>query len=372
MNVLRIAGVAALLWMAGCAAEPVRSGDTGLELATIRPDVRTGFANAGWAYDRYRNLQKLDPHTRMVVADLKGPGVIRHIHTTRHNPQDLAARGVVLEITFDDADEPAVMVPLADFFGDGCNGEGMHFTSKFIEAAPWSYNAYFLMPFKKRARVVFRNDTDKRLMNYSYVEWETLPEWDESLGYFHATYRRRCFQLTKDSDEMFFEVAGAGHVIGRQYSVVTEEPLFRGFAYVMEGNNEVDVDGEARRLDYLGTEDSFGFSWGFQKTFAGLRAGMTLVEKSGPAKLSIYRFHDALPIRFRKSLRWHINWSQERMFTARPQWPAALKAGGCWVDYATVYYWYQSTPGGYKHHPLRPLAERVKPILRPPPATGEQ
>lgn len=31
---------------------------------------------------------------------------------------------MVSEIWFDDAGEPAVHCPLADFFGNGCNGEG--------------------------------------------------------------------------------------------------------------------------------------------------------------------------------------------------------------------------------------------------------
>ena len=40
-------------------------------------------------------------------------------------------------------------------------------------------------------------------------------------------------------------------------------------------------------------------------------------------------------------------------------WYAASAArGGCWVDYATVYYWYQSVPGGFRHQPLRPVAEQ--------------
>lgn len=50
------------------------------EIAVIRPDVQTGFANAGWKYDRYQDLPALDAHKTMPVADLKGPGIIRHIH----------------------------------------------------------------------------------------------------------------------------------------------------------------------------------------------------------------------------------------------------------------------------------------------------
>jgi len=334
------------------------------DVATIKPEIRSGFSNAGWKYDRYSDLPSLDAHTRMTMADLKGPGIIRHIHMTRHHPKELAARGVVLEIWFDDAKQPAVTCPVADFFGDGCNGSANNFTSKFIECAPWSYNCYFPMPFAKRARVILRNDTDKNLMNYSYVEWENLPEWNKKLGYFHATYQRKCFQLTNKTDETFFEIQGAGHLLGRQYSVASDEPLFRKFHFIMEGNNEVDIDGQPRRLDYLGTEDSFTFSWGFQKPFAGLRAGMSLVDQGKTNRLSIYRFHDYMPIRFNRSLRWHINWSWERTHDAWPKVAKVAADGGCWVDYATVYYWYQDDPGGFAHATLRPVAERMKPLLR--------
>lgn len=348
-----------MVWTAALAA-----ADGIPDLAVIRRGEKTGFVNAGWKYDRYKDLQSLDAGKRMVVADLKGPGVITHIHTTRHRPAALCARGIVLEITFDDAKEPAVHCPVADFFGDGCNGGAIDFSSRFIEAAPWSYNCYFPMPFKTRAKVVLRNDTARNVENYSYVEWKPLKKWDERLGYFHATYRRDVFQLTPKTDHTFFHARGTGHLLGRQYSVLTDEPIFGNFACVVEGNNEVDIDGRERALDYLGTEDSFTFSWGFQRTFAGLRTGMTVVDKAKPNRLSIFRFHDHQPIRFEKELRWHINWSQERMFTRRPHWGKALARGGCWVDYAAVYYWYQDKPGAFQHAKLRDLSQRRKPLLR--------
>jgi len=345
-------------------------------LAIVKPGVQTGFSHGGWNLDRYHELKPLAAHTRITVADLKGPGVIHEIHTTRHRPKELFARGIVLEIWFDEATEPAVCCPLADFFGDGCNGNSMDFSSLLIECAPWSYNCYFPMPFRQRAQVVLRNDTGTNATNYSFVEWEPLPEWKDDYGYFHTTFRRDCFRLGKDTDWTFFEVQGTGQLVGRQYSVVTDEPLFKAFHYVMEGNNEVDIDGRERALDYLGSEDSFGFSWGFRHTFAGLRAGMTLVDVGEFSRLSIYRFHDHLPIRFNQSLRWHINWSQEQYFHNNARFAKDLAAagarGGCWVDYATVYYWYQTAPGGFKHEPLPPVEKRGLTMLRrnAPPTTS--
>lgn len=61
-------------------------------------------------------LPSIDAGQCMVVADLKGSGIIRHIHTTCHQNPDLNAPGIVLVITFDDTLEPAVcarsLIPL--------------------------------------------------------------------------------------------------------------------------------------------------------------------------------------------------------------------------------------------------------------------
>jgi hypothetical protein len=343
------------------------------EVAVIRPGVETGFSNGGWNLDRYPGLEPLNAGARIVVADLPGPGIIRHIHLTRHHPAEFFARGIVLEIWFDDAAMPAVMSPLADFFGDGGNGRAADFSADLVECAPWSYNAYFVMPFRTRARVVLRNDTDRDAVDYSYVEWERIPRWDGRFGYFHATFERRAFRLLPDTSELFFEVRGSGHLLGRQFSVTTDDSLFRDFYYVMEGNNEVAIDGRERALDYLGTEDSFTFSWGFRKTFAGRSAGMPLVEpgeKGSPASLSIFRFHDRMPIRFRRSLSWRINWGEERHMHASKAFQDGIARYSddperLWVDYATVFYWYQDEPGGYAHVPLEAAAAR-RALMRHP------
>ena len=168
MHFLSRVCLCAVIGLALSAQEPPpRAMGVGSDLAVLKRDTPTGFANAGWKYDRYQELPSLDAGQRMVVADLKGPGIIRHLHTCRHQNPDLYARGIVLEITFDDASEPAVLCPLADFFGDGCNGKSMYFSAPLIECAPWSYNCYFPMPFAKRARVVLHNDTPQDAMNYS-------------------------------------------------------------------------------------------------------------------------------------------------------------------------------------------------------------
>lgn len=362
---------------------------TTYDLARLRAGA-FGASNGGWAYDAYPELETLDAGAAITIADIEGPAVITCLHCTQHfllGPRGeeaarraLAARGVVLEVFFNGAPDPAVCVPLGDFFADGCGGRAVHFTTPFVEKAPESYNCFVPMPFARSARVVLRNDTPFDLPSYSFVEFERLPEWQPDLGYLHATWRRAAFQLDAESDEPFFHADGRGHLVGRAWSVATDDPFFAGFWYVMEGNNELRVDGEARpAADYLGTEDSFGFSWGFQRPFTGLYNGINFVQNSGPALLSLYRFRDRNAVRFSRSLDLRVDWTNEfrserfqrairpfmpgREFLPRPR-----AEGRGWVDYATTFYWYQQHVG-HPHDPLPPLDERAADVLHPNPLT---
>lgn len=351
-----------------------------MELATIRSDRRFSSSNGGWNLDAYPDTPTLDAGATITIAEIEGPAAITYFHCTNNgsnpggilSPEELqvySSRGVVLEIFYDGAPTPAVRVPLGDFFCDGCRGQARYFTTPFVEKSPRAYNCFIPMPFAKSARVALRNETELNLMNYSFVEWETLPAWDSSLGYFHATWDRFAFRLDRSVDRPFFHVDGAGHLVGRNWSIATDEPLFRDFAFVMEGNNEVRVDGDPDVVaDYLGSEDSFGFAWGWPETFHGVHNGVNYLRGQYPALLSTYRFRRHNVLRFRKSLDWRIDWTHE--FPGHPTYHADLArrwaAGGGWVDYSTTYYWFQDGVG-YDHAPLLPVGERMKELLHPNP-----
>lgn len=354
------------------------------EITQIKKRNQTGFSNGGWPYDAYPELKTLDANKAITIADIKGPAVITCIHSTQHfclfaaNFADLseterkviASRGIILEVYYNDVPIPAVRVPLGDFFADGCGGNANHFCSLFVEKAPESYNCFIPMPFEKSARVVLRNETPYNFRNYSFVEYEQIPDWNNSIGYFHATWSRFEFQLSNQTDRHFFHVDGTGHLLGRSWSICTDEPFFKKFRFIMEGNNEIRIDGEeSPRIDYLGTEDSFGFSWGFQKEFSGLYNGMNFIkidELSNLSQLSIYRFLGLNVIRFNNSLDFRIDWTHEFLNVGKFHKENAelLDNGGGWVDYATTYYWYQQSVG-YNHSPLLPLDQRCKVILHP-------
>jgi hypothetical protein len=342
-------------------------------LARRRPS-RSGLVNAGWNRDNYPELNPLDAGVTIDLADLDGPGVVTCLHVLQHlavadgneefvetgkttekisESDDLlraVARGLTLEVYYNGSLQPAVRCPLSDFFADGCLGKAVNYSTPFVEKLPRSYNCYFPMPFEKHIRITLRNDTPYDLSSYSFVEYEHLLEWDPALLYFHCAWEQRHFQLTPDTILPLIRIPGRGHLVGSQFSVVTAEPVFKDFFFIMEGNLEHRIDGEEKpSIDYLGTEDGFGFSWGFREVFCGLHSGINYLQTAEfPNELSIYRFRDQNTIQFERELDIRINWQHEftlgktryDTFLRRKVRQAGLN-GGAWVDYATAFYWYQ-------------------------------
>lgn len=399
--------------------------DGAFQIARLKPRHKSGTRNVGFAGV---HSETLDAGQSVTTAEIEGPAVITHIHITKHfyfmfgdskhtvsaakstkgeenralavednvfasrallikkMPEEerraLAARGIIFEIYYNGSPTPAVRVPLGDFFVDGCGGRAEDFSTPFVEIAPESYNCFIPMPFEKSARIVLTNETPYHFVTYLSVEFEKLPEWAEDLGYLHATWKRFAFQLGGKTIMPFFHVDGQGQILGSSWNICTDEPNFSGLEWVMEGDNEIMIDGvEEPSVLYTGTECAFAFCFGWLREFNGLYNGINFVKKGIPSMVSTFRFRKKDIIRFNQSLDWRVNWAVEteqyiNMFdshdpnigilfeAAKKQHDELCKKDRDWVDYAITTYWYQKTVG-YEHEKMIPLADRVKPVLHP-------
>ncbi len=83
---------------------------------------------------------------------LEGPRAITalrgKLYTRDRQDQMAALRKVILRITWDDQPQPAVWVPVGDFFGTA-PGEN-HYRSLVTGMTPESWYAYWYMPFRKK------------------------------------------------------------------------------------------------------------------------------------------------------------------------------------------------------------------------------
>ncbi len=66
---------------------------------------------------RARPTSCCDADERVVLGDIDGPGIVRHIWLTVPSAPPEQLRSLILEVFYDGADEPSISVPVLDFFG---------------------------------------------------------------------------------------------------------------------------------------------------------------------------------------------------------------------------------------------------------------
>lgn len=156
-------------------------------------DGETKQANALW-HENPEEVQFGEGRTKVVIADLRGPGVITMLHFALPKTKMLN-RDTILRIHWDGETNPSIEVPLVDFFCDP-NGVLEQVDSALVnEKRGW--NCYFLMPFEKSARIELESQNPDHpgglaRVNpcYGYVMYRTLKSLSPNAGYFHACWRQ--------------------------------------------------------------------------------------------------------------------------------------------------------------------------------------
>jgi D-arabinan exo alpha-(1,3)/(1,5)-arabinofuranosidase (non-reducing end) len=302
-----------------------------------------------------------------VLADIKGPGVIRHIWLTFNEarPNWLEAGGsarpdeIVLRMYWDDAKEPAVEAPLGDFFGAGF-GLRRELKSLPVQVEGGDgYNCYWPMPFHKRAVITATNENPSKNVRSFYYQIDYTEEpLPEKTAYFCAQYRNE-FPEKAGRDYLVLDAEGEGHYVGTVMSARSRSPLWFG-----EGDARFYIDGEEKPgIQGTGTEDYFLMAWGLSPSqfpyFGCTYMGENLDDPG--VEYCMYRWHIADPVRFTKSLRFeleHTGWmSADETESGKIEGHVERED-----DLASVAFWYQAgQPKRFTQIP--PLAQRVFPNL---------
>ena len=316
-----------------------------MDCCRIKPH-KSLMQNCLWNWDRYPDFPDLEPHSSIEMAHFTESGVIRTIHLTLNidggDREDLL-RGVYLQVKYDGREYASVSAPVGDFFCDSFGGESAEFSGLVMAKRPTnSLFCYAPMPFKTEIEISLVNKTDKKVTGYGYVTAESIPEWESDLGYFHANWHDMTVKLPEDIVPLL-DTKGSGHFFGCHLTAVSNCLHFgKNMGGICEGNDEFYVDGSDEPYDYLGTEDFFGFSWGWEKLWCDNHSGTTyLSDKNGATKLACYRFFLNDPVRFSECLKVQINYRNE---VNNDPLKKAKEEGNGDVRYGIVSYWYQSVP----------------------------
>lgn len=305
---------------------------------------RTKTENALW-YENPLSAQFVSSKT-VVIADLKGPGVITMIHFAL--PDHLwLNRDVLLRMYWDGESSPSVDVPLVDFFADPDGLQQRINTALVNKRRGW--NAYFPMPFSRSAKIELVYDgplpPGKQLKSktpcYSYVLWQSLKQAPSNTGYFHASWRQQTLLLGKQ-DYIALEAQGKGKFIG--WNLTIHSPSGDAY-YPVDENEKFYIDGETKpSVEFQGLEDSFGFSWGFppSNNFFPLTGYFKFLNGA-----AAYRFFTQDAISFDKSLRVAIGPGAHESSEFR----TLLSKPDSILQISSTVYWYQRDP----HAPLPPM-----------------
>jgi hypothetical protein len=293
-----------------------------LTLARLQ-DLKSHVVPALWA-----QYPRLGPQSRVKILDVAGPGVVTCIHASmlvgpdshcqmETTGKDDSAQKVIVRVFYDGETVPAIEMPFMDFLAD-VDCQSRYFDTTLFSKVKWSHNFRLTMPFRKHIIIELENPYDYMLMGYTDIQWEQTRTLPKDVGYLNVDYRSGT--LNSLNPETLFHHKGCGKIVAHwfQYesrkstrSELAQEPLGE---WICEADQQIYLDGdETPTLNYLGSEDAYGFSWGFHEGDGDRLCAILRVEELVPTGARVgalrCRINDA--IQFEKSCKWLLTYEND-------------------------------------------------------------
>lgn len=262
---------------------------------------QAGLANKG---GKGHAFDSIAPGASLTLADIKGSGVIDRMWMTIDDRSYARLRALRLDVYWDGAKTPAVSVPLGDFFLQNAGEMKAMDTELFASAEARSFVSYIPMPFRKGARVVVTNESDRAITIYDDIDYRAMAVPDDAL-YFHAWWSRDRATTPGMDFVVLPHVTGRGRFLGMSVDVQTN-PAY-GTSWWGEGEVRMTFGDDAHpTLSGTGTEDYIGTAWGQGAYINRYQGAPVADDKTG--RWSFYRFHVPDPVVFQGGV--SVTWQQ--------------------------------------------------------------
>ena len=229
-----------------------------------------------------------------------GPGILRGLTLEPDfdaldsaMAREALLRQMVLNIYWDDTDQPSVSVPFGDFFGAFWRRN--RYETLYVGSQEDRFFSRLPKPYARSARLELVNESSHDIPVRVALEVEPVAELSEEWGYFHADWQR-----TTPADEGHPHVAlsreGAGKFVGTMLAVVSADQSW----WILEADETIRVDDETTPgWEGTGLEDYFNGGWYYQNAIVRLLAGIPF---KMPFRVLQYRFHLMDPVHFSDSI----------------------------------------------------------------------
>lgn len=236
------------------------------------------------------------PGETKTLLNTTGAGVIQRMWLTISDRSPQVLRAIKIEMFWDGATTPAVSVPLGDFFGLALGRKQAFENALFSDPEGRSFTAYIPMPYRKGARIVLVNESNKTVNLFYDVNFQQVKSHGSDVLYFHAYWNRvEKTELAKDF-VILPDVKGKGRYLGTNMGIITD-PLYEK-SWWGEGEVKIYTDGDTDlpTLNGTGTEDYIGTGWG-QGHFVHQYQGCLVADEAN-RQWAFYRYHIPDPVYF--------------------------------------------------------------------------
>lgn len=257
-------------------------------------------------------LPTLKAKSTLKLLDVDGPGVVTMIHGSALGTDfgkgfncD-AVKSLTVRVFYDGQTQPAIEMPYMDFFAD-VQSESAYFSTIYFSKVKESHNFRLQMPFRKHLTITLENSSAMDLLGYVDVQWEELPSLPDDQAYLQVAYQSGIIDPHKPLT--LFELNQPATIVAHwmQYESANST---RG-QLICEANQELYLDGdETPTLNYLGTEDVYGYSWGYNGIQSDNFAAIIKQEDLQPtgSRIAILRCRERDTISFKQSCKWALTY----------------------------------------------------------------
>lgn len=314
------------------------------QLTVVGGGSQSRLQPSHWPYDKYPDLPEITPKSKTTLLDVDGPGVVTLIHASKYPGGDQDK--LLLRVWYDGETTPTIEMPYMDFLGD-VEAKTAYFSTIYFSHVKESHNFRLPMPFRRHIRMEVENPTEDRFMGYTDVQWEKVKTMPAVTGYLRVAYRTGTPTIPEEKIEVC-NINGPGAIVAHWLQIQADNPKTVNSDLICEANHEIYLDGSTTpQLEYLGTEDCYGFSWGMGGGIQSDSYAAIIRKdrwKSG-GLFTMLRCRRTDKINFGASCRWVINYQNEFFSTPElTKQPRLHDRASFPMPYRSAIYYYNTKP----------------------------
>lgn len=266
------------------------------------PTGERGAGGSSYGGRKGSPQRRLEPGERVTLADIAGPGVIRHVWMTFPPAPPEVMRAMWIEVFYNESTEPSVSVPCLDFFGLP-HGRPVPYASYLTSAQEGrGFNSYVPMQFEHAVRIELTNSAARHMDLYYQLDYTLQPV---EPSYLHVSFRRENPTTMRRDFVISKGLEGPGRFLG---CVVGIRVFDDGGMWYGEGELKIYKDGDDALPTICGTglEDYVGSAWGLgphDAPYAGTPIDVRRERRLMPDFVGFYRWHVPDPVMFERDLK---------------------------------------------------------------------